>query len=228
MDMCEQYLDPAGFYPTIGDVFEIDEDPLLEWSAAVPLPAGQIRWRVELLGPENIELSQSTSDSNLLFSAFGVSPLGSRYLWRVAGEQAVEGGLFEEFCTSTIWRSFRLGSLPYMEGPPEMCIYTAIRNPTCRASDYVDSTQIAVLQHGESAELVALNPELTHGQFELASMQQCWIVLGLMDGPDSPVETCAVPEVDPPSKPTDPPAPIACSPDLDSEACEASGPSDSG
>jgi len=146
MDMCEQYLDPAGFSPTYGDVFEIDEDPRLEWPDAGHLPEGQIRWRVELLGHENLELSQWTSDTSLLFSTFGRSPLpGTRYLWRVAGEQAVEGGPFEEFCTSITWRSFQMGSLPDMEGPPEMpdvCLYTAIRNPTCRASDYVESTQI--------------------------------------------------------------------------------------
>jgi hypothetical protein len=104
-----------------------------------------------------------------------------------------------------------------------VCIYTAIRNPTCRESDYVESTQIAVLQHGESAELAALNPELTHGKFELASMEQCWISLGLMEGPENPVETCAVPMVDPEPKPTDPPAPLICSPDMDQAACEASG-----
>jgi len=54
-------------------------------------------------------------------------------------------------------------------------------------------------------------------------MEQCWIVLGMMDGHENPVETCAVPEVDPPPKPADPAAPIACSPDLDRDACEASG-----
>jgi len=224
MDMCEQYMDPAGFSPAYGDVLEIDEDPLLEWSAAGPLPEGQIRWRVDLIGAENLELSQWTSDSHLLFSTFGVNPFpGSRYLWQVVGEQAEGSGPFEEFCTSITWRSFRLGSLPYMEGMPDVCLYTAIRNPTCRASDYVESAQIAVLQHGESAELVALNPELTHGQFELASMQQCWISLGMMDGPDNPVETCAVPEVDPAPKPADPPTPVDCSPEMDREACEASG-----
>jgi hypothetical protein len=227
MEMCEQYLDPAGFSPTYGAVFEIDEDPRLEWPAAVPLPEGQIRWRVDLLGPENLELSQWTSDTSLLFSTFGHSPLpGARYLWRLVGDQAVEGGPFEEFCTSTTWRSFQIGSLPYMEGPPEMqdaCIYTAIRNPTCRESDYVESTQIAVLQHGEIAELVAMNPELTHGQFELASMQQCWISLELMDGPENPVEMCTVPEVDPPPKPADPSTPLACNPDLDRDDCEANG-----
>jgi len=227
MDMCEQYLDPAGFYPAGGEVFEIDEDPRLEWSATGPLPEGQIRWRVDLIGTENLELSQWTSDANLPFSTFGHSPLpGTRYLWRVVGEQAEGSGPFEEFCTSITWRSFQLGSLPYMQGPPEMpdvCLFMAIRNPTCRASDYVGSTQIAVLQHGESAELVALNPELTHGQFELASMQQCWISLELMEGPENPGEICAVPEVDPPPKPADPLAPGACNPDLDRDACEARG-----
>jgi hypothetical protein len=122
-----------------------------------------------------------------------------------------------------MWRSFQLGSLLHMEGPQELCLYTAIRNPICRASDYVDADQIAVLQHGESAVLIALNPELTHGQFELSSTQQCWISLGMMEGPEDPVETCGVPIVDPEPRPDEPPPAGDCSPDMDQEACEASG-----
>ncbi|HEY70995.1 MAG TPA: CSLREA domain-containing protein [Anaerolineae bacterium] len=220
MAICEDYLHPAGFSPSGGAVFEIGDDPLLEWSIMESLPEGQIRWRVDLIGPENLELSQTTSDTELLFSSFDVSPLpGRRYYWRVVGEIDGGEGAFEPFCTPGLWRSFQLGSLPQMEGHQELCLYTAIRSPICRASDYVEAEQIAVLQHGESAELVALNPELTHGKFELASMEQCWISLGVMEGPEDPVETCGVPIVDPEPKPAE----MACSPDLDQEACEASG-----
>jgi CSLREA domain-containing protein len=220
MPMCEDYLDPAGFSPQDGAVFEADDDPLLKWSITEPLTEGQIRWRVDLLDPGNLEHSQTTSGNSLLFSTFDVSPLpGRRYHWRVAGEITGGAGSFEPFCTPTMWRSFQLGSLPHMEGPQELCLYTAIRSPICRASDYVEAEQIAVLQHGEGAELIALNPEYTHGKFELASMQQCWISLGMMDGPDDPAETCGVPVVDPEPKPI----PLTCSPDMDQEDCEASG-----
>jgi hypothetical protein len=99
------------------------------------------------------------------------------------------------------------------------CIYRAIRNPICRASDYVDADQIALLEHGEIAGLIGLNPELTHGQFELASEEQCWISLSMMEGPEDPAETCEVPIVDPEPKPEE----VACSLDLEQEACEASG-----
>jgi hypothetical protein len=102
---------------------------------------------------------------------------------------------------------------------PQECFYKAIRNPICRLSDYVEAEQIAVLEHGESAGLIALNPELTHGQFELASEQQCWISLEMMDGPEDPLQTCGVPIVDPEPKPEQ----AACSPDMEQEACEASG-----
>jgi len=110
MDMCEQYLDPAGFSPTDGAVFEIDEDPRLEWSATGPLPEGQIRWRVDLLGHENLELSQWTSDSNLLFSTFGHSPLpGTRYLWRVALRSSVHppSGDPSDWVPCLIWKGHR-------------------------------------------------------------------------------------------------------------------------
>ncbi len=218
--MCVNYLEPDGFSPENGDIFEEYEDPRFEWSITDSLPEGQIRWRIDLLGPENLELSQTTSETSLLFSTFGESPIaGRRYHWRVVGEKVGEAGSFEPFCTPTIWRSFRLGSLPHMEGPPEMCIYTAIRNPICRQSDYAGSEQIAVLQHGESAELIALNPELTHGQFLLASAQQCWISMGVMEGPEDPQETCDVPL----AVPEPPPVPDPCRPEMDQQACEASG-----
>jgi hypothetical protein len=220
MPMCEDFLDPAGFSPQDGAVFEADEDPLLEWSITESLPEGQIRWRVDLLDPEYLELNQTTADTGILFSTFDVDPLpGRRYHWRVVGEMADAAGSFEPFCAPFTWRSFRLGSLPDMYGPPEICLYTAVRNPICRESDYVDAGQVALLEHGEIAVLVALNPELTHGQFALASMQQCWISLGVMEGPDDPAETCGVPIVDPEPKPEE----VTCSPDMDRAACEASG-----
>jgi CSLREA domain-containing protein len=219
MPMCEDYLDPDGFSPEDGEVFEVGDDPLLEWSVTGSLPEGQILWQVDLLGPEGLELSQTTPAANLHLSAFGISPLQEgRYHWWITGKM-VEGDLpFEPFCTPTSMRSFRIGPLPPMERPPE-CTYTAIRNPICRVSDYVDADQIAVLQHGETAQLIAVNPEYTHGQFVLSSMDQCWISLSLMEGPETPVETCGVPVVDPEPKPDE----ISCSPDLGQEECEASG-----
>ena len=68
---------------------------------------------------------------------------------------------------------------------------------------------------GESAELLALNPEYTYGQFELGQ-ELCWIWLGLLDGPENPFGTCNVSIIDPPAAPT-------CSPDLDPDACEMAG-----
>ena len=170
---------------------------------------------------------------SLPFSSFGLAPEpGSSFLWRLSGETLDPAGGQQAYCAPTPWRAFMIGQSPALAAPPwtfpvpEMqdgCFYTAIRNPICRASDYADSTQIAILQHGELAELIALNPELTHGKFELASTQQCWISLGVMDGPDDPIETCGVPEVDPQPRPADPQTPASCTTDLDREACEASG-----
>jgi CSLREA domain-containing protein len=219
MPMCEDYLDPADFSPVDSAVFEIGDDPLLEWAVIGSLPEGQIRWYVDLLGPEGLELSQTSTNANLHLSTFGISPLQEgRYHWWITGALAEGDGPFEPFCTPTSMRTFSVGPLPQMERPPG-CPYTAIRNPICRESDYVDAEQIAVLQHGESAELIALNPELTHGRFLLASGQQCWITLGVMEGPEDPDETCDLPF----AVPEPPPIPDPCSPDMDQEACEASG-----
>jgi CSLREA domain-containing protein len=232
LPICDRFLDPVAYAPTNGEVLE-DDDFSFAWDWLGNPPQEQILWHLELQDPAGTAHSQESEGMSLPFSAFGLSPEhGSQFSWRLSGEALDSAGGQQPFCDPTPWRAFMIGQSPPLHAPPwtfeapgmpNVCIYTAIRNPTCRESDYVESTHIAVLQHGESAELLALNPELTHGQFELASMGQCWISLGMMDGPENPVETCAVPEVDPAPKPTDPGAPLACSPDLDRDACEASG-----
>jgi hypothetical protein len=86
---------------------------------------------------------------------------------------------------------------------------------------------IAILMQGEEAKLLSLNPTLTHGKFELATDQQCWIALWLMDGPEEPYKTCQISVVDapPPLESSDPggsDAPV-CSSDLDKNSCLAAG-----
>jgi hypothetical protein len=112
--------------------------------------------------------------------------------------------------------------------PPstDICIYEAIKNANCRSSDHTGSSVSEILMRGETAELIALNPEFTHGKFELESSQQCWIALSLLSAPDS-IEMCEVPVKDPPP-PEEPPKPESpeppeCSKELDKDACEASG-----
>jgi hypothetical protein len=63
--------------------------------------------------------------------------------------------------------------VPSIISLPELCIYTSLRNVNCRASDYVESSLIAILMQGEEAKLFYLNPTFTHGKFELAAEQQC-------------------------------------------------------
>jgi hypothetical protein len=181
------------------------------------------------------------------------TPIGWNYWRLIGEVAPSEGAEYEPFCSERAWRTFFIHHIVYMPGPgaeetepsveptststptstptvtvtptseSEVCVYEALQNANCRASDYVESVQIAILLQGETAELIALNPEYTHGKFELQNQQQCWIWLGLLDGPPNPFGTCDVPVVDPPPMPTDTPTPLACRPDLDKEACEASG-----
>ncbi|NIS81301.1 MAG: hypothetical protein GTO14_14105, partial [Anaerolineales bacterium] len=250
--LCSQYLDPDGYRPTAGSVFDLDQEPLLSWTPLSSLPDVDLRWRIDLLPPNGDMHSLTTSNTSLSFAGFNLSPLPTeRFRWRLTSEVVgPEGDGWEAFCAPTDWLPFSFKPPAQEETPedtptpsptptqtptttvtltttptptPEMCVYTALQNANCRASDYMESAQIAVLLQGETAELIALNPEFTHGKFELQSQQQCWIWLGLMDGPPNPFGTCGVPVVDPPPKPTDTPTPFACSPDLDKESCEASG-----
>lgn len=109
----------------------------------------------------------------------------------------------------------------HVEAEPvsELCVYEARVNTNCRESDYKESEQIAILMQEEMAELVALNPEYTHGLFELETGKQCWMWLGLLDGPENPYGTCDVRITDPPEKPSE----LTCQRDLDEENCIAAG-----
>lgn len=101
---------------------------------------------------------------------------------------------------------------------PLVCVYTAPENTNCRESDYAASAAVTILMAGETAELIALNPEFTHGKFELMTKEMCWIWLGLLEGPENPWGDCNVPLNDPAT-----PLPPVCSQDLDQDTCEDSG-----
>ncbi|NIS83299.1 MAG: CSLREA domain-containing protein [Anaerolineales bacterium] len=109
--------------------------------------------------------------------------------------------------------------ITHVEVEIERCIYQAAVNANCRRSDYAESDQVEILMQGEEAALVALNPEYTHGLFEFEGRKQCWIWLGLLDGPENPFGTCDVEIIDPPEAPREP----ACQQDLDEESCIAAG-----
>jgi hypothetical protein len=116
-----------------------------------------------------------------------------------------------------------LTPVPPIINVPELCIYTSLRNVNCRASDYAESSLIAILMQGEEAKLLSLNPTFTHGKFELATEQQCWIYLALMDGPEEPYKTCQISVVDaPPPMENESDSPV-CSSGLDKASCEAAG-----
>jgi hypothetical protein len=114
--------------------------------------------------------------------------------------------------------------LPNVTGtPPAMsanCQYKAAVNANCRAGDDVRTALVKVLAKGDVVTLLSLNPELTHGLFEIPDGRSCWVWLPLMEGPADPARNCSVTIVDPP-----PYAPegSACSSDLPKDQCEAAG-----
>lgn len=119
------------------------------------------------------------------------------------------------------WDYQFLPAPPPSEAAESACFFEAAKNSNCRMSDYQESKLIHILLQGDMVELVGLNPELTHGRFLMEDERQCWVWLGLMEGPENPVETCDVPVTDPPPKP-EPPT-LECKPDLSQDECEQSG-----
>jgi hypothetical protein len=119
------------------------------------------------------------------------------------------------------WDYQFLPAPPPSEAAESACFFEVSQNSNCRMSDYQESKLIEILLQGEQVELVGLNPELTHGKFLMEDERQCWIWLGLMEGPENPVEVCDVPVTDPQPKP-EPPT-LECNPDLSKDECEQSG-----
>jgi CSLREA domain-containing protein len=111
--------------------------------------------------------------------------------------------------------------ITHIEAEPEnkLCVYTALRNTNCRASDHTESNLVEILMEGDIAHLIALNPEYTHGLFQLESGKQCWVWLEMMDGDRNPCGNCPVEIVDPPAAPVS----NACSADMDESRCTAAG-----
>lgn len=102
----------------------------------------------------------------------------------------------------------------------EHCVFTALQNAHCRASDQVGSSELDILMQGEMAELIALNSTYTHGRFRLQNQVECWIRLGLLEGPENPFGTCGVPVIE---LPRVTPTSHVCDSNLDQAECEASG-----
>jgi len=237
--LCSELLLSDGYAPPAGAVFQTSEDPLLSWTPGAGA-IDRIVWQVELSAPDGSVLSQTTQETGVAFSSFAVPAQPGFYRWRItAGEGSAPGVLGKALCSPTSWMPFSFEGSEQGETPEETpsstptstptpaptdassaCVYTALRNANCRASDYVESDQLAILMQGESAELLALNPEFTHGKFEL-DHGQCWIWLGLLEGPENPYGTCGVPVVDPPPPPTA--TPQICTEELNEEDCIASG-----
>ncbi len=236
---CGDYIEPDSLTPADGTVFELEDDPEFSWSPLENILPDSVRWTVELSRHPDPALSQSTSEEYLMFSSFALQPEpGEIYKWRLSGEMGgSEDCSWRLFCAPTDWLPFQFERPVIAAEPsdtpepsptptqtptptPDVCVYTAIRNANCRSSDYSESEKINTLMQGERAELLALNPEYTHGQFELGQ-EFCWIWLSLLDGPENPFGTCNIPIIDPPAAPTE--TPLACNPDLDPDACEMAG-----
>lgn len=235
--LCSELLLPDGYTPSAGAVFDTSDDPLLSWTPLSSPDTEKLTWQIELLTPDGTSLGQTIQETSLAFSSFGFpAQSGGIFRWRITALQVgPTGALGDGICDPTSWMPFSFEG-PEQEKTPEdtptstptptptptptaeipACVYTASMNSNCRMSDYAESDYVDELLSGETAELIALNPEFTHGLFELDG-GQCWIWLGLLDGPENPYGVCDVPVTDPSSPPQ------ACNEDLDEEACLASG-----
>ena len=115
-------------------------------------------------------------------------------------------------------------NIALMMAPPiPACIFEATKNSHCRESDFNQAPVVEILLQGETAALVALNPENTYGKFTLPSGERCWIALNLMISQDI-TEDCPVPEENPIQIPEEKiPEKKTCKPTMGEAACKQAG-----
>lgn len=237
---CDSLLDPTGFSPADGAVFETYEDPLLQWQVLQPASEALDSFRVELLGPEGIRLSRETEETSLQFSAFGLLPNpGSRYGWQVVLQQTDDAGRMVDLCTPGRWKLFQMGELPVPGEPPwtpetlpvtpepvQTCegvtvVITALQDLNCRQGTSQLFPIRGTLFEGAQAVVQALNPSLTWAYIENPSSagSYCWVWMGQAEITEGD-PACAPTRADP-----EPPAatPSACRRELPQDQCLATG-----
>jgi hypothetical protein len=114
------------------------------------------------------------------------------------------------------------GIQPISSPTPEIdaCVFEALRNTNCRESDCTRAHLVATLPMGQTARLLGLNTEGSHGLFELPTGEECWMMMSLLTGGDSLV--CNPIIAIPPPCPT-PESGIECTPNLGPEECKKAG-----
>ncbi len=102
---------------------------------------------------------------------------------------------------------------PTLEIDP--CLFEAIRNTNCRASDCPTADFLASLPQGDMALLIGLTTNQLHGLFELPTGEECWMMMSLLTGGD--VYSCNPNIAIPPPCPT--PIPMISQPGKPSSGC---------
>jgi CSLREA domain-containing protein len=235
---CTDFIDPQSISPLDGNIFDLQDDPLLAWQPSGELPKGEIRWRVDLRIPDQSLFSQTTEASELAFSTFGLDPHPvGRYGWYLNGDIKSEAeGVFEPFCEDNTAHFFEFANPPIEEQAQaeepeveeqeaetevEACMpsVTATMNATCRFGPNKVFQDLGYLLEGESAPALAQTQGAGWYQIFLHDKVECWVWSGAVTaecGDDLQIlEGPPVPTATPTSKPVDeesPPAPSTLSP----------------
>jgi CSLREA domain-containing protein len=242
---CMEFLS-SEMMPPDGAVFDTYDNPEFKWEVIGDLPDHFARWRLELVGPGGLHLNRTTTETSMKFSAFELSPSsGDVYAWRLGGEQVGDDGRFTDLCLRP-WRRFQMGPGSEAGRPPwtrepsdtptvtptvtptptetptptrETTIITAIMDLTCRDGTYREHRARGYLMEGESAEVLAVNSDRTHGLIATPlGRGTCWVWLGGTEGDTSGASVTRTP---PPPTPT--PTTLVCKEDLPKDLCTQSG-----
>jgi CSLREA domain-containing protein len=236
---CDSYLNPAGLSPQDGALLELPGDIPLMWTPADNVPEGSLRWVVELVDVGVDADTQTTQQTSLPISAFGMTPgAGSSYEWSLLGQRLLQDGeTWLPFCASDQPWTFAIEpevseEEPGQEPPPtetaepaeeQQCtspLITALINMTCRKGPDQAYEEAGYLLQDETAipEGVSMdtfwywipNPDWLGYCFVASSGVQAECVDGL-------------PPIAAPLLPTATPTQTACLPTLDRSACNDAG-----
>lgn len=246
---CMEFLSPE-MMPPDGAVFETYDNPEFKWEVIGELPDDFARWRLEIVGPDGLQLYRTTTETSMFWSEFGVVPSpGDVYAWRLGGEQVGADGRFTDLCIDGRMRRLQMGHesepgqpswtrepsdtptvtptvTPTSTETPtptrEKTIIRAIMDLWCREGTTKFHKEKGSLMEGETAEVIAVNSDRTHALIPNPQWGgTCWVWLGGTETESGDPNRAPVTRTPPPPTPT--PTTLVCSEDLPKDLCIQSG-----
>jgi uncharacterized protein YraI len=193
---CRRFIDGNSLRPEEGGIFTAGTDVLFELSPQPDPPGFQIRWFLEVAGPDNTAVRRELVSDSLRLSELGFDPKRTGvYLWTVEGERSqTVVNIWTPLCRDGIQRMSRIAApqplfttetqtfAPAASAtqtsalPSSAPTATLLQNANCRRGAGTDFDVVTNLPLGLNVPIVGRNPDGSWWQVEVPGTQtRCWI-----------------------------------------------------